>query len=80
MEIKTKFNIGDRGLILDKGTITEVRINEIAISVIENGQFNKEELFIEYSIEGNRPSINEDLIFKTTEDLFESIPVKFINE
>lgn len=80
MEIKTKFNIGQTGFILDHGIIKEVRVNEIKISVYEDGQFKTTEISIDYILDAEDNSIIEDFIFKTKEELFESIPVKSIND
>lgn len=78
MKIETKFDVGETGFILDHGIIKEVRVNEINIIVYEDGRFKKIETTIRYRILNKE--IEEGLIFKTKEELFESIPVKPINE
>lgn len=75
MEIQTKFNIGNTGFILDHGTIKEVRVKEIKTHVYEEGPLNGQTITVIYIAQGYT-SIYEENIFKTKEELFNSIPVK----
>lgn len=78
MKIETKLDVGDYGWFMAFNVPQESRITKISIEVIRNCYYN-DELDIMYSInsllktENKRGILREDKIFKTKQDLLDSL-------
>lgn len=72
MEIKTKFNLGQKVYLLWNNKVVSPQIDGISVRVIALGNGEKD-ISITYELVGMDKRFDEDVLFATKEELLQSL-------